>query len=312
MIRRELNDPELASRLADLPADGILRFTLLGGAIRGALVSGTSMVAAMRSNHELGLLETIALGQAYLAAALASVSLKDGSRLVFRVDCGGVLKGFSVEASWDGRVRGHLFNESVAIDKPLESFDLAPFIGKGTLSLTRFSPGDDPFTGHIELVHSRIAEDLTEYFLRSEQTRTALSVGVRFDAAGRVAGAGGLFLQALPGAAAVDVEDAEARLAELPSLADWFSSGRSSSDFLSGWFGAFEPDVMGSGPVAFACGCSRDRFASYLGALPERELESMAEDGADPVEIVCHNCASRYAFSARELRAILERKAFKA
>lgn len=312
MIRQELGDEELSSRLAALPPDGILRFTLLNDTIRGAMVSGTSMVAALRANHRLGILETTALGQAYLAAALISVTLKDGVRLVLREDCSGVLKGFSVEASWDGRVRGYLFNDSIILDKPLESFDLAPFIGTGTLSLTRLAPGDDPFTGHIALAHGRIAEDVAEYFLRSEQTRTAFSLSVRFDTAGRVAGAGGLFLQALPGASDIDVADAEFRLSELPSPGTYLSRGKSMGDFLSEWFSAFDPNVVGSGPVSFACECERERFARYLGALPPNELAEMIRDGDDPTEIVCHYCSSAYRFSRGELREIAERGALRA
>ena len=307
MIQQGLGDDELASRLASLPPDGILRFTLLGGAIRGAVVAGTSMVAGLRANHRLGIMETLALGQAYLAASLASVTLKDGGRLVLREDCSGVLKGFSVESTWDGRVRGFLFNDSVVLDRPPESFDLAPFIGSGTLSVTRFSPDGEPFTGHIALVHSRIAEDVTEYFLKSEQTRTAFSVSVRFDPAGRVAGAGGLFLQALPGASDTDVEDAEYRLSELPSLGTYLSAGKSASDFLSEWFAAFEPDVVGAGPVSFSCGCERERFARYLSSLPQGELEAIIRDGDDPTEIVCHYCSSAYHFSREELSVIAGR-----
>lgn len=312
MTRQELGDEELAGRLSSLPSDGLLRFTLLGGTIRGALVSGTAMVASMRANHRLGILETLALGQAYTAAALLSATLKDGDRITIRFDCTGALKGFSVEAYWDGRVRGFLFTDSVVLDRPLESFDLAPFIGKGTLSVTRSSADGKQFTGHIELKHGRIAEDITEYYLRSEQTKTALSVSVRFDKEGRVAGAGGLFLQAMPGAAEVDVEDAEARLAELPSLGDFLSRGLAVGEYLSHWFAAFEPNVMGSNPVRFVCDCHRERFAAYLSALPAAELESLLREGDDPIEIKCHNCSSEYRFSKDELRRIILKKTARA
>ena len=308
MIRRELGDAELASRLASLPNDGILRFTLLNGTIRGAIVSASSMVASLRANHRLGILETLSLGQATIAAALVSVTLKDGGKLVLREDCTGALNGFSVEATWDGKVRGYLFNDSIMLDKPLESFDLAPFTGKGTLSLTKYAPSGDAFTGSIALVHGRIAEDVTEYFLRSEQTRTALTVSVRFDSAGRVAGAGGLFLQAMPNASAVDVADAEFRLSELPSLGTYFSQGKTMGDFLGEWFSAFEPNVVGTGTASFTCDCERDRFARYLSNLPESELTGLIREGEDPCEIICRYCASVYHFPKDELKRILENK----
>jgi molecular chaperone Hsp33 len=153
MIRQDLGDPILASRLASLPPDGLLRFTLLGGTIRGALVSGTTMVAALRANHGLGILETLALGQAYLTAALASVTLKDGGKLV---SAGGLHRRAQglLGRSCLGRPGARfLFNDSIVLDRPLDSFDLAPFIGKGTLSAP-ILPDGEPFTGHIELVHA--------------------------------------------------------------------------------------------------------------------------------------------------------------
>ena len=298
MLSEEITDPVLIHRLAALPPDGILRFTLLGGMVRGALASGTAMACRMRANHRLGIIESLALSQAYLCAALSSVSAKDGDRTAIRMDCSGALRGFSVEATWDGKVRGYLFNDSIRIDRPLDSFDLTPFLGSGTLSVSRFQAEGEPFSGHVAMVEGGIAKNMAEYYLRSEQTRTAISVGVKFDAEGRIAGAGGLFLQALPGAADSDMEDAEDRIAELPSMGDWYSRGGSSGEFLSRWFGAFEPDVMATGPLRFECPCSRERFASFVARLPKHELEAMI----DPAEVVCHNCGSAYHFSLDELK----------
>jgi molecular chaperone Hsp33 len=304
MITADLGDSELAERLSALSPDGITRFALLGGSVRGALLSATTLAAQARANHGLGVVESLALSQAYLCALLVATTLKDGDRAALRMNCSGALRGFSVEATWDGFVRGYLFNEEIRLDKPLSSFDLKPFIGSGTLSLVRTSAGSEPFTGHIALVHGRIAEDLTEYFLRSEQTRTAIAASVRFDTSGRIAGAGGLFLQAMPGAEETDIGDAEDRLAELPSLGTWFSEGRSRAELLSEWFGAFEVDVLAETPAAFRCDCSRPRFASFLGALSGGELDSMIAEGPHPAELICHNCGSRYEFSKIELEGI--------
>ena len=290
MNRAPIADTELLERIGALAPDGVTRFSLMGGAVRGAVLAGTSMVARMRANHELGVLETLALGQAYLAAGLFSVTLKDGDRATLRMDCSGVLRGFSVESTWDGSIRGYLFNDAVRLETPLRSFDLKPFIGEGTLSVIRHRAGAEQFTGTVALKYGRIAEDLTEYFLVSEQTRTAVALSVRFDKAGRVAGAGGLFLQAMPGAKEMDVADAEVRLAELPSLGSWFSLGRNREELLAEWFDAFETEILEEGPIAFDCDCSKDRFSLFLGHLQGGVLEKMLEEGPHPAELVCHNC----------------------
>lgn len=304
MIYAPLLDAELEARLASLPPDGIVRFSLLGGSVKGALLSGTSMAASMRANHSLGILETIALAQAYVCAGLYSTTLKEGNSAGLRVDCTGPLRGFSVDATWDGRVRGYLFNPSIVLEKPLDSFDLKPFIGSGTFTVTRGDGRAAPFVGSVELVHGRIAEDLAEYFLRSEQARTAVAASVRLDKAGRVAGVGGLLLQAMPGASDVDVDDAEVRMRELPSLGDWFSQGRSRAELLQEWFAAFEVDVLAETPVAFSCDCSRERFAAFLARLSGGELDRMIEDGPHPAELVCHKCATSYLFDRNELQEL--------
>lgn len=306
MVRAPLHDDDLQTHLDSIAGDGILRFTLLDGTIRGAVVSGTSMVNAMRANHGLGIIETLALGQAYLCAALASTTAKEGMRIAIRMDGSGVLGGYSVEASWDGAVRGYLFKPGVRLDSPLESFDLGPFFGTGILSVVRTRrAGEEPFTGQVEARTGRVAEDLTHYFLASEQIPTAIAASVRFDRKGRAVGAGGLYLQALPGAVDLDLEDAEARIAELPSLGDWFAQGRDARELIEKWFAAFGPEGYFDAPVAFDCPCSRDRFAAVLSGLRDGgELDDMIKEGPFPAELVCHNCSSVYRFTKEELQAL--------
>ena len=66
------------------------------------------MVNEMRANHELGILETLVLGHAYIAAGLMSASLKGNDRLSLQVDCSGPIKGLVAETNAFGEVRGYL------------------------------------------------------------------------------------------------------------------------------------------------------------------------------------------------------------
>ncbi len=56
--------------------DRLYNFILADGAIRGVIMNGTRMVNEMRANHELGILETLVLGRAYLGAGLMSADLR--------------------------------------------------------------------------------------------------------------------------------------------------------------------------------------------------------------------------------------------
>ena len=55
-----------------------------------------------------------------------------------------------------------------------------------------------PYTGTVELVSGEIAEDLTHYLATSEQTNSALALGVQIGADGVVSAAGGYLIQARP------------------------------------------------------------------------------------------------------------------
>jgi molecular chaperone Hsp33 len=295
------------SRLEKFEPDGLSIFTLLDGMVRGAVVSGTRMVSEMRQSHKLGVLETLALGQAYLCGSLLSATIKGEDRLIIRMDCSGALGGYQVETKASGDVRGFLFNSSVPLERPLESFDLEPFIKNGMLTVTRYSEGNaEPFVGQVELAHSRIAEDLTEYFLRSEQTTTSFSVGVRFDSDGEVLGAGGLYLQALPGADDEALAWIERIVTGGISIGSWFGEGKKRREFLINHFLFSNIDFLAEKPIRFFCPCERERFLAFLKSLPVDEREAawtdapLSPDGNRYVEISCHNCGSIYKYERNE------------
>jgi molecular chaperone Hsp33 len=306
MITAPINDSELEARLDAMHGDGMTIFLLGDGALRGAFFHGTRFVNRMRAQHRLGVLETLVLGQASLAGALLIPTMKGRDRAIFRYDTNGPAAGFSVEADSTGFVRGFLLQDPIPIDGPLESWDLAPFFGDGTLTVTRFPEGrTEPMTGMVEIKHRNIALDLAEYFLRSEQTKTAFNTGIQFDKEGRVIGAGALYLQTMPGADPELVLAAEHAFAATPSLGTWFAEGGNREDVIYGLFRGMKPVSVLDRPVAYDCPCSREGFAAHLSRLDRKELADMAEHASDPLEIVCHNCGSIYHFPRAEIRAML-------
>ena len=80
-------------------------FLLAAGEVRGAILNGTRMVNEMRANHELGILETLVLGRAYLGIALMAAGLKGNDRVAMQINCAGPIKGLSVEANAFGEVQ---------------------------------------------------------------------------------------------------------------------------------------------------------------------------------------------------------------
>ncbi len=308
MIRTPIEDIDLIALLGRLGPDGATVFTLEGDTIRGALASTTGMVNRMRANHGLGILETLLLGQAYTAAGLLSTTIKGEDHMTFRFEGDGPAGGFHVDASARGEVRGRLFSNAIPIDKPLESFDTAPWLGAGSLTVTKYMEGKtDPFTGRVAVSGVGIAGAFARYYLESEQVRTAFSLSVKFDHFGRAVGAGGLYLQALPGASE-EAQDRVERLVEgLPSIGSFFAEGKTRDEFMMMAFPFFDLNLLGEKNVEFFCGCTRERLAAFLSSMERDELRDLAEHGPFPVEITCHNCGSTYRYTKEEIEAFAAR-----
>lgn len=305
MIKQKITDSLLNNHLAKIKSDKIDIFLLNKGTVRGAILHGTKMINQMRVNHNLGILETLTLGQAYTGAGLMTSMVKGNDRISFAIECGGLIKGLSVEAGADGNVRGYLFANPIPITKPVESFDLSPFFGPGFLSVTKhMESSKQPFTGQVMLQHGRIAKDLANYFLESEQINTAFVLSVYFDKEGRALGAGGLFLQALPGAEDTALESLEGAIGKIPSLGKFFSTGGSAKILIEESFKEFSPEIIGEKHVSFNCECSKERFTSFLASMDNSDKDEILKNGPFPLTTTCHNCGTDYQFSKEELQAV--------
>ncbi len=295
----------LKAQLQASARDRLCNFILADGAIRGVILNGTRMVNEMRANHELGILETLVLGRAYLGAALMSADLKSDDRISLKFDCSGPIKGLVVEANAFGEVRGFLKQVPIPIDKPMESFDLSPFFGAGFLLVTKYlEDAKQPFTGQVMLEYGNIAKDLANYYLTSEQVPTAFNLSIKFDQQGRVTGAGGLFIQAMPQADDELAGSMEERVTALPSLGEVFTEDKDPEALVTETFRDYSPRFLANRRIEFMCHCNRERVKNLLTLLPIEELKDIRDKGPFPVEINCHYCSTPYHFTKKDIVAI--------
>jgi len=286
--------------------DKLYHFVMAQDTIRAVAVNGTRMINEMRWNHELGILETLVLGHAYLGAALMSANLKGYDRLAVVVECSGPIKGLSVESNAFGEVRGYLKQVPIPITRPPEDFNLSPFFGAGFLSVTKFlEDAKHPFTGKVEMAYGSLAKDLAHYHLTSEQVPTSFSLSIVFDSQGEVWGAGGLFLQALPGADDDVLTHLEQLVNGLPSLGKVVNEDDFPNQWIDQTFGFLAPRILDQRGVEFMCHCNPRQIQTMLSMLDLKELKHMAENGPFPVQIRCHNCNTEYSFNRKAVQKIL-------
>ena len=305
MEQIEITDPWLIKHLNSLTPDGMEIF-ILGDGIRGALLHGTRMVNKMKLNHGFNSLNTYILGEAYIAAGLLTSMVKGRDRIALQIECGGPIGGLSVEATASGEVRGYLKNPEMEVAAPEgPGLDTSPIFGPGFISVIKTITGTKhPFTGQTILRHGSIAKDLAYYFTVSEQTPTYIGLSVKFDNSGRVIGAGGLFLQILPGSDKSVLEDLEKDLEELPSLGSYFSEGNTADSLLKNYIRSAPYEIFGFRDIVFSCGCSRERFGSFLASLPGKERADILATGPFPLKTTCHNCNTTYEWTRTEMESI--------
>lgn len=304
MIKKDIFEKDVKEQFRASAKDKVYRFLLADGMLKGAIVHATRMVREMEANHELLPLETLVLGQAYVAASLLSAGLKaKKDRISIAVNCSGPVKGFDVEANVFGEVRGFLKTQRITVEQPDKIKYLSTLFGAGFLTVTKYL--DDaavPYSGQVALEHGSVAEDLANYFLVSEQIPTGFKLSIHFDETEKVAGAGGLFLQAMPGADPDKVAEAEKIIQNMDTLGQLFAEGIAPEEIVSQSFSALKPKILESSRIEFFCRCSWDRMLGYLNTLPKEDRIDIAHNGPFPVKVRCHHCNSEYEFLKTDLK----------
>ena len=167
-----------------------------------AVLDTTALVNEAIVRHALSPVAAAALGRTLTATAYLAGWLKEEkSSLSVSVDGGGA--GGKIGTAADGalNIRGFIEHPDVQLPPRADGkLDVGRCVGKnGTFTVIRDDGEGIPFVGTSPLVSGEIAEDLSAYFLTSEQRPTAVALGVKIAPDGRCIGAGGVFFAAASG-----------------------------------------------------------------------------------------------------------------
>ncbi len=290
-------------------ADQLIRAIAAEGGIRVVGVTTTRLVEVARQRHGLSYVATAALGRAMTAGLLLASSMKKPqSRVNIRIKGDGPMGGLLVDAGLDGTVRGYVEKPDVEIAPNADGkLDVGGAIGDGYLYVVRDVGYGYPYSSTVELVSGEIGDDLTHYLATSEQTPSALVLGV-FVGADGVEVAGGLLLQVMPKAARDEllITVLEERLAELTGFTPLLRAGKTLPQIFEELVGDISLEMLpGAQMVQFSCRCSRDRMLSALKLLGTDELADMikVDEGA---EAICHFCNEKYLADSEQLQGLIQ------
>ncbi|MCR5216120.1 MAG: Hsp33 family molecular chaperone HslO [Lachnospiraceae bacterium] len=286
--------------------DYLIRATAAGGQIRAFAATTRDLVEEARKAHQTWPVATAALGRLLTGAVMMGSDMKDEKDLLtINVRGDGPLEGMTVTADSLGHVKGYAINPCVDLPpSPLGKLDVGRAVGNGYLNVIKDIGLKDPYVGTIGLVSGEIAEDLTQYYAVSEQTPSAVGLGVLMNKDNTVACAGGFIVQLMPGAEEETISKLEQAIGRIKPVTTMLSEGMKPKDILKELLGDQNLEINSTMEVSFQCNCSTERISKALISLGKKELKDIVDEGK-PVEIKCQFCNKSYEFSIPELEELL-------
>lgn len=287
-------------------ADYLVRIITGSENIRALACITTGLVDEACRRHGTYPTASAALGRALTAGTLMGALLKTSQRVALRFEGNGPLKKILVEAESNGEVRGRVGNPEVSLVTPEGKLDVANALGKaGFLTVTKDLGLKEPYSGMVQLLSSEIAEDLAYYLTDSEQTPSAVGLGVFVEPDNRVSAAGGFLIQCLPPADEEVIDRLMERLEQMPPLTRLLREGATPESLLENLFRGIPYRTLEKRALAFRCSCSREKIERAIISLGSAEISDML-DGKDNTVVTCEFCRESYSLTREDLLRLRE------
>ena len=287
--------------------DYLVRGMTMDGFVKVVAIRSTEMVRRGTQIHNTTPNATAAFGRALTAASMMGNMQKvDNGSMTMQIKGGGPIGSIVCVSDPVGNVRGYVYEANVPlVEKYPGKLDVGATVGNdGTLTIIRDLQMKEPYVGSVPLVSGEIGDDVTAYFVHSEQTPTACALGVLVDTDLSVKVAGGYLIQLLPGAPDEVIDAVEAGIKRAGSVTTMLEQGMTPEDILGQVLGSLGVVFMETTEVAYKCYCSRDRVTSALISLGKKELAEIAQDGKS-FAVSCQFCDTVYEFTPEDIQSLL-------
>ena len=288
--------------------DKIVRAISSDGLVQAAAICSRDLTERARQIHNASPVATAALGRALSAASLMGNALKgQGASVTLQFKGGGPLGTLLVVSDAEGNVRGYAVNPQTDLPlRPDGKLDVGGAVGTdGMLTVIRDLQMKEPYVGSVPLVSGEIGDDVTAYFVQSEQIPTACALGVLIDRDQSVKVAGGYLIQLLPGAPDDIIDKLEEGIKRAGAITPMLEAGMTPEDILGQVCGDLGVLFMGTQEVSYKCYCSRQRMEAALISLGRKELSEIAADG-EPLSMTCQFCDAVHTFTPEDIQKLLK------
>ncbi|MEW5300095.1 MAG: hypothetical protein WDW36_003050 [Sanguina aurantia] len=288
------------------------------GEVAVLVLDGTMLVRDAVARHKTAPTSSAALGRTLMGTLLLASFRKDEEATQVSFRGNGPIDGLLAIADTRGNVKCKIGNPNA--DPPLKEngkLDVGAAVGLGVLAVVRSHPLQPlPYTGMVPIVSGEIAEDLVHYLVDSEQTNSALGLGVSLSRDCSVQSAGGFLVQVLPFCSEETLTILEANLGSMPTITKLLNDGLNTTEITEMILSniGVSPGAQAMVPRYGPCNDAelKERMMRAVASLGKDEVQDiMRTEGK--IEVSCDFCAESYQFEESAiLQVITDRAAAKA
>lgn len=294
--------------------DRVTKFLAHEGRVSLICASTTDLIEEIRKLHDLTPTTTAAIGRfATISGMMGLTEIKDEEqRITIQMNGKGPMGTLiAVVRRNDNTSKIKVCIDNPHIEMPLKEngkIDVGGAIGtNGYLNIiNKNEMTNADYSGLVPIVSGEVAEDFTEYFAKSQQKPTVISLGVLVNKDG-VKAAGGYMIQLMPDATDEDISKIEKAIENAPSISQMIDENKSLEEIAMTVSGDDNIMVLaGEVKIKYECDCSKDKFERGLISIGREEIEKMIEEDGK-AETVCHFCNKKYHFTKEDLEDILDK-----
>lgn len=269
--------------------------------VRIYICASTQLVEEAKNRFDLWPTSAAALGRTLSAASMMGSMLKSAQeQLTIRINGGGPIGTILVDAYHDGHVRGFVSDPHIMLQyNDTGKLAVGTAVGtNGYLEVVKDLNMKENWSGTVALQSGEIAEDFAYYFTASEQTPSAVSLGVLVNPDNTIQAAGGMIIQMLPDAKEEDIVKIEQALSRMKQMSTMINESESLEEILHTYFD--DVRILSTQDICFQCHCDRATMKRALSTLSKEDRKAMIEEDHG-CEITCNFCNEHYHFDESEL-----------
>lgn len=290
--------------------DRLIKALAKDGQVRIIAASTTELVRTGTDMQNTKPTASAALGRLLTAGALMGSTLKGNDEfLTLKINGKGPAGSVVVTAYENNKVKGYIGNPAVDLP-PNEKgkLDVSGAIGMdGHLYVIRDMGLKEPYVGQSPIYTGEIGDDIAYYYTTSEQTPSAVGLGVLVDKDAIVSHAGGFIIQMMPGSDPLVADLVTYRLEEIPSITALLAEGKTIEEIIEFIFEGMDLKIYETSQPIYHCDCNRDRVERALISVGKKDLEEIYLDSKDE-ELRCNFCDKVYIFTPQDVKNLIDQK----